>query len=221
MKCATSWQARMAEAQRRVGKEQDWHDMNKQLLIHAVGFSKGLQARKKYIYNHQKKIEIASLILQHRLDKKCITFSQTIATAEALAKYSGIGQVYSNKDTGKKGRQTLEEFKKQNLGTLHAIMRLNEGFSDNKIAVGIVLGFNSSVTTSTQRLGRILRAHEDIESKENFTLVLRGTQDEKWAQNSLSGRDFIVIDEQGLRDMLAGKEFNQKIDRPSHITYTA
>lgn len=127
MACATDYKARIREAQRRVGPNQDWHDMNKQILIHAVGFSKGLQARKKYIYQHYKKIELAKLILEHRKDRKCITFSQTIAMAEELAKQSGIGKVYSAKDTEKKGRQTLEEFKSQKTGTLHAIMKLNEG----------------------------------------------------------------------------------------------
>lgn len=68
---------------------------------------------------------------------------------------------------------------------------------------------------------RIIRANNPAEIKENFTLVLRGTQDEKWAQNSLSGRDFIVIDEQGLRNLLEGKEFVQKIDRPSHIMFNS
>lgn len=68
---------------------------------------------------------------------------------------------------------------------------------------------------------RIIRANNPSEIKENFTLVLRGTQDEKWAQNSLSGRDFIVIDEQGLRNLLEGKEFVQKIDRPSHIMFNS
>lgn len=219
MKMSTDWHARYAEAKRRDAN--NWQEMNKLIMMHAAGFSRTLQARKKFIYNHPKKIEIASLILQHRLDKKCITFSQTIAMAEELAKYSGIGTVYSAKDTLKKGRQTLESFKSQDKGCMHAILRLNEGFNDVKIAVGIVLAFNSSVNSSKQRLGRIIRANNPSEIKENFTLVLRGTQDEKWAQNSLSGRDFIVIDEQGLRNLLEGKEFVQKIDRPSHIMFNS
>lgn len=226
MDCNTDWKIRLAEAKRRVGVNEkgepnDWHDMNKQLIIHAAGFNRTLQARKKFIYEHAKKIEIAKLILEHRKDKKCITFSSTIAMAEQLAKSTGIGKVYSAKDTKKKGRQTLEEFKSQETGTLHAIFKLNEGFNDPKISVGITLGFNSSVNSSKQRLGRIIRANNPDEVKENFTLVLRGTQDEKWAQNSLSGRDFIVIDEDGLKNLLDGKEFNQKVDRPSHIMFSA
>ena len=94
-------------------------------------------------------------------------------------------------------------------------------FNDSSISVAITLGFNSSTTASKQRLGRLIRVNDPNEVKENFTLVLRGTQDEKWAQNSLSGRDFIIIDEQGLKNMLEGKEFVQKIDRPSYVTFTA
>lgn len=215
--CATDWKARLAEAKRRVGEEADWHDMNKQLIIHGAGFMRTLQARKKFIQEHSKKLEIAKLILEKRKDKKCITFSSTIKQAEDLAKLSGIGKVYSGKDSKAKGRITLDEFKAMKSGVVHSIYKLNEGFNDPSIQVGIVIGFNSSATASKQRIGRVIRANNPDEEKEIFTLVLKGTQDEKWAQNSLSGRDFIVIDEDGLRNLLDGKEFNQKVDRPSSI----
>lgn len=218
MACATDWKARLAEAKRRV-PEGDWHDMNKQLMIHAAGFSRTLQARKKFIQENPKKLEIAKLILEKRADKKCITFSSTVAQAENLAKRSGLGKVYSGKDSAKKGRMTLEEFKELKTGVLHSIYKLNEGLNDPSIQVGIVLGFNSSATASKQRIGRVIRANNPDEEKEIFTLVLKGTQDEKWAQNSLSGRDFLVIDEEGLRNLLDGKDFAQKVDRPSHILF--
>ena len=218
MNCATDWKIRLAEAKRRVPNG-DWHDMNKQLMIHAAGFSRTLQARKKFIQENPKKLEIAKLILEKRKDKKCITFSSTVAQAENLAKVSGIGNVYSGKDSVKKGRMTLEYFKKLKTGVLHSIYKLNEGLNDPSIQVGIVLGFNSSATASKQRIGRVIRANNPDEEKEIFTLVLKGTQDEKWAQNSLSGRDFLVIDEEGLRNLLDGKDFVQKVDRPSHILF--
>lgn len=218
MSCNSDWKARLAEAKRRASGE-DWHDINKQLMIHAAGFNRTLQARKKFIHDNPKKTEIAKLILEKRADKKCITFSSTIAQAERLAKESGVGKVYSGKDTSKKGRITLDEFKAMKTGVIHSIYKLNEGFNDPSIQVGIVLGFNSSATASKQRIGRVIRANNPDEEKEIFTLVLKGTQDEKWAQNSLSGRDFIVIDEEGLRNLLDGKEFTQKIDRPSHILF--
>lgn len=221
MRCATDWKARLEEAKRRAGNT-DWHDINKQLIIHAAGFSRTLQARKKFIQENQKKLEIAKLILEKRSDKKCITFSSTIAQAEQLAKMSGIGKVYGGeKATGKKGRITLDEFKSLDKGVVHSIYKLNEGFNDPTIQVGVILGFNSSATASKQRIGRVIRANNLDEEKEIFTLVLKGTQDEKWAQNSLSGRDFIVIDEEGLRNLLDGKDFVQKVDRPSHIMFTA
>lgn len=216
--CATDWKIRLAEAKRRVPNG-DWHDMNKQLMIHAAGFSRTLQARKKFIQENPKKLEVAKLILESRKDKKCITFSSTVAQAENLAKVSGLGKVYSGKDSVKKGRMTLEDFKQLKTGVLHSIYKLNEGLNDPSIQVGIVLGFNSSATASKQRIGRVIRANNPDEEKEIFTLVLKGTQDEKWAQNSLSGRDFLVIDEEGLRNLLDGKDFAQKVDRPSHILF--
>lgn len=222
MNCATDWKVRLNEAKRRVGENEDWHDMNKQLMIHAAGFSRTLQARKKFIQENSKKLEIAKLILEKRKDKKCITFSSTVAQAEQLAKLSKMGKVYSGQtSSGKKGRITLDEFKAMKSGVVHSIYKLNEGFNDPSIQVGVILGFNSSSTASKQRIGRVIRANNPNEEKEIFTLVLRGTQDEKWAQNSLSGRDFTVIDEDGLRNLLDGKDFVQKVDRPSHIMFTA
>lgn len=43
---------------------------------------KTLQARKSFIANHPKKIEITNKILENRLNSKAITFSPTIKIAE-------------------------------------------------------------------------------------------------------------------------------------------
>ena len=97
------------------------HNLSKEegkiLMAHAAGFNRTMQARKKYINNHPKKIELTNLILEHRSDKKCITFSNTIAMAERI----GYGQVYSGKDSVKKGRAKLEEFLLQSSGVINSI----------------------------------------------------------------------------------------------------
>ena len=51
-----------------------------------------MQARKKFIYNHPAKLQIAREIIAHRLDKKIITFSANTKMAEKI----GIGYVYSS-----------------------------------------------------------------------------------------------------------------------------
>ncbi|MBQ2507416.1 MAG: hypothetical protein II530_02905, partial [Bacteroidaceae bacterium] len=80
--------------------------------------------RKKYINGHQRKIDLTNLILEHRQDRKCVTFSSTIAMAEKI-KY---GKVYSGKDSNKKGRITLEEFINQKTGCLNTVMKLKHGW---------------------------------------------------------------------------------------------
>ena len=44
--------------------------------------SRTLQARKKYIYNHPKKIELTNLILEHRQDKKWILVASATAVGQ-------------------------------------------------------------------------------------------------------------------------------------------
>ena len=218
MGCVKSWKARAALAKdRTVGNPNAFKDVNKQILVNAMEFHRTMNARKKFIQNHPKKVEIANLILEKRQDKKCITFSSTIDTAEKI-KY---GKAYSGKDTVKKGRTTLEEFKARKVGTINTVAKLNEGFNDPSISVGIILGFNSSPTISKQRIGRVLRLSSEHKSKEIFTLVIRHTQDEIWFEKSTSGRDYITIDEDSLIKLLNGEEFTTKVNRPSNMLFTA
>lgn len=175
------------------------------LMGHAQGFGKAMQERKKYINNHPRKIELTNLILEHRQDKKCITFSNTISMAEKI-KY---GQVYSGKDSKVKGRAKLEEFLTQTTGVINSIRRLNEGFNDPSISVAVVLGFDSSKTRKTQSVGRVIRAAEG-KTAEVFNLVLKGTVEQTWFQNSNTNKDYITIDEENLINVLEGKPFTKK-----------
>lgn len=207
MKCATDWKRRSELAKERCREDQseDFKTVNKQILVHAMGFSRTLQARKKYIYNHPKKIELTNLILENRQDKKCITFSATVAMAEKI-KY---GAVYSGKDSVKKGRMNLQEFVQQDGGVLNTVMKLNEGFNCPDISVSVILGFNSSSTTKKQRVGRVIRQKEG-KVAEVFTLVLKGTVEEEWFRKSTSTGRYIPISEENLIDVLQGRPFNPK-----------
>lgn len=217
MRCVSDWKLRYQLAKERAVDPAKVKEINRQIMIHAAGFQRTMQARKKFIYHHPKKIEIANLILEHRKDRKCITFSSTVEMADRI-KY---GKTYSGRDTGKNGRTILEEFKKQESGVLNTVARVDEGLDDPSISVGIFLGFNSSSTKSRQRLGRIIRLSKDHKVKEVFTLVLRHTQDEIWFDKSVSGRDYITIDEKMLIDVLEGREFNPIVNRKSSIMFTA
>ena len=213
MACATSWQRRAALAKERCHGD-DFKEVNKQILVHAVGFSRTLQERKKFIYHHPKKIELAELILEHRMDKKCITFSSTIKMAEQI-KY---GSVYSGKDTAKKGRITLAEFINQDGGILNTVSKVNEGLNCPDISVAIMLGINSSKTTAAQRKGRAIRQKEG-KIAEVFILVIKNTVEEKWLQNGFSGDEYTVIGEDDLINVLEGKEFTKKKKKETSILF--
>ena len=213
MKMATDWKARASLAKSK-SSGGNFKDVNKQILIHAMGFSRTLQARKKYINNHPKKIELTNLILEHRQDKKCITFSATIAMAEKI-KY---GKVYSGKDSKKKGRTTLYEFINQDKGVVNSIAKLNEGFDDPSLSVAVILGMNSSKTVKKQRLGRVLR-HQDGKKVEIFNLVLKGTVEEQWFANSVGSDKYITIDEDNLYLVLEGKSPTIKKNKETKMMF--
>ena len=216
MKCATDWKRRSELAKERCREDQseDFKTVNKQILVHAMGFSRTLQARKKYIYNHPKKIELTNLILENRQDKKCITFSATVAMAEKI-KY---GAVYSGKDSVKKGRMNLQEFVQQDGGVLNTVMKLNEGFNCPDISVSVILGFNSSSTTKKQRVGRVIRQKEG-KVAEVFTLVLKRTVEEEWFRKSTSTGRYIPISEENLIDVLQGRPFNPKKKKQTKMMF--
>lgn len=216
MKCATDWKRRSELAKERCREDQseDFKTVNKQILVHAMGFSRTLQARKKYIYNHPKKIELTNLILENRQDKKCITFSATVAMAEKI-KY---GAVYSGKDSVKKGRMNLQEFVQQDGGVLNTVMKLNEGFNCPDISVSVILGFNSSSTTKKQRVGRVIRQKEG-KVAEVFTLVLKGTVEEEWFRKSTNSGRYIPISEENLIDVLQGRPFNPKKKKQTKMMF--
>lgn len=216
MKCATDWKRRSELAKERCREDQSegFKTVDKQILVHAMGFSRTLQARKKYIYNHPKKIELTNLILENRQDKKCITFSATVAMAEKI-KY---GAVYSGKDSVKKGRMNLQEFVQQDGGVLNTVMKLNEGFNCPDISVSVILGFNSSSTTKKQRVGRVIRQKEG-KVAEVFTLVLKGTVEEEWFRKSTSTGRYIPISEENLIDVLQGRPFNPKKKKQTKMMF--
>ena len=111
-------------------------------------FSRALQARKKYVFNHPKKIEIARKILSFREGTKAITFSATIAQAEKV----GIGHVVHSGNTKKKNRLTMEEFNKLSSGVINTAKSLDEGADIKGLNLAIILSNSSSKTQKTQRV---------------------------------------------------------------------
>lgn len=182
--------------------EEDRKKCFNNITYHATRFMKVIQARKAFINNHPKKIEIARRIIEARPNAKIITFSNNIKMAESI----GMGgRVYSGRDTKKKGRITLEEFQSGEFNLIHSIAKLNEGADLKGLSVAIMLGIDSSKIKAVQKRGRVIRKEGDKQA-EIFNLIIDQTIETKWYQNSHAGSSYITIDEEGLNDVLAGKD---------------
>ena len=147
----------------------------KNINYHSIRFTQLMQKRKSFINNHPKKIELAKKIINARLDKKIITFSNNIKMAESI----GIGEVYSGKTSKKRSATIIEDFNNSSSGVLNTIKRADEGLDIRGLSVAIILGTDSSETKARQRRGRTVRKEGD-KIAEVFYIVIKDTVEEKW-----------------------------------------
>ena len=171
----------------------------------AFTWQRNLQARKNYVTNHPDKLSITRKILNERTFSKAITFSGTIKQAEKI----GIGNVIHSGKTKKKNRLTLEEFNAMPSGVLNSSKALDEGADIKGLNLAIILSNSSSSTQKIQRLGRTIR-FEEGKTSEIFTLVIKGTVEEKWFENSSQYSSYIEITEDELDDILAGNYLEER-----------
>ncbi len=181
--------------------EEKRKNMMKNITYHATNFMRVLQARKSFINNHPKKLEIARKIIEARPNSKIITFSNSIKMAESI----GIGPVYSGKDSKKKGRITLEEYINGNYQVLNTIRKADAGLDIPSISVAIIIGTDSSKIRAIQRLGRTCRFEEDKRA-EIFNIIINNSVELSWFANSHPDNNYITIDENGLDQVLKGEE---------------
>lgn len=191
---------RVAESERAYNMR--YKEVLKQVNFHAHNFQRTMQARKTFIFNHSKKVEVARKIIEARSNCKIITFSGNIKMAESI----GIGDVYSGKDSKKHGKEKLEKFINSDVGVLNSIARLDAGLDCKGLSVGIVLGLNSSEIKSQQRTGRVVRK-ENNKFAEMFTLVINDTKELTWYDNSHKNMSYITIDEDNLMKVLNHEPF--------------
>lgn len=163
------------------------------------GWNNALRKRKAFVQSHPKKVEVARKILNARLDKKCVTFSATIKDAEKI----GIGYVLHSKQSKKLNKEILEKFNEESTGVLNSSKAVDVGVDVKGLSVGIILSTDSSKIRKTQRNGRICR-FEEGKVAELFTLVIKGTQEWNWFQNSAT-TSYTVINEKQLDKILNGE----------------
>lgn len=196
------------------GTKEKKSNVLKEINYHSVGFMRAMQNRKKFIHNHPQKIDVARQIIEHRSDKKIITFSANTAMAEAIK----IGYVYTGKDGKKKNRITIEEFEKLDKGVINSCKLAIEGFDCPGLSVGIVLGVDSSATKAIQSTGRVVRK-EGAKYSEMFTLVVENTVEEEWFRKSHPNGSYITIDVENLLKMLKGEPWETYKKKIQNYTY--
>ena len=197
------------------GTEEQRRQVFKTIKFKSQRFMQLMQARKGFINNHPKKIELARRIIEARPNSKIITFSNNVKMAESI----GMGgKVYTGKVSKKKSRTTIEEFNQLPIGVLHTVKKADEGMDIAGLSVGIVLGTDSGKTKARQRLGRVIRMEEGKQA-EMFYIILDNTVESKWFVESHKGQSYTIIDEQGLNDVLAGREPKPYVKKIKDFTF--
>lgn len=176
-----------------------------EVKANVYSFLRSVKYRKMFIANHPYKLEIAKKIIEARKDKKIITFNSSIKQCESYK----MGYVVHSGNTKKKNRMTLEEFAKCDTAVIHSAAQLKEGLDVPGLQVAIVTGFNSSQIEKKQMNGRVIR-YEPGKQAEIFTLVLKGTVEEKWFQKSTEDMNYIELNEEELMEVLENKPLLNK-----------
>lgn len=176
----------------------------KEVDLHAFGFNRCLQGRKKFIFNHPFKVLIAQEILAFRPECKAITFSQSIEMAESIG-----GPVIHSKLPAKKRKTVEDDFNVAEIGVLNSIKTIELGADIQGVNLAIILCGTSSAISSYQRKGRAIRLEGD-KTSEIFHLVLRGTVEEEWFRKASKDADIITIDEEQLKIVLNNGEIEEK-----------
>lgn len=199
--------------------DHEWSPRN--LQKYAMQFNRAMQARKKFLYEHPKKIEIVKEIVEYYNDKRIIVFSESTALADATAaEIPKISRAYHSnvktqlrrvngkfKKVGKTVllREALEEFQDDNspVRVLLTAKALDEGFDFDKISVGIQQSYTSKNRRLVQRKGRSGRKDYDDSQKVSIfiNLFVPETQEEKWLKKSLD-RDRRVINVSKVDELL-------------------
>lgn len=184
MKAAQDWKFRNAYA-KQLGVS------NKEVMAMAMDWMRCMRLRKSFVQSHPKKIEICKKILNARSDKKCITFSPTIKDSESLK----VGMVLHSKQSKKQNKEVLDKFNKASSGVLCTSKAADAGVDIPGLSVGIIMSIDSSKIRKTQRTGRVVR-FEEGKTAELFTLIIKGTQEWKWYQNSSTTKAQILNEDQ-------------------------
>jgi ERCC4-related helicase len=116
--------------------------------------------------------------------------------------------VLHSKKKAKENKTTIEEFNAADMGYLHTSKAADQGLDCKGVNLEIILHTDSSKIRKTQRVGRAIR-FEEGKTSEIFTLVLKGTQEVNWFNNSNTSK-VITINEEQLERVLNGESIETR-----------
>jgi RNA polymerase primary sigma factor len=168
----------------------------KEIKIYAVQFVRYMRLRKDMLYGLPSKLEIAKRIVETFPERKVITFSQNVQSAEDLSdligyeachyhsKMKGHIGINGKKLSGTKARaDVIERFTTDDFmhrcRVLCTAKALDMGANLPEIDLAIIISGTSAAVQGLQRYGRPIRY---IEGKETIIVELYAakTQDERW-----------------------------------------
>ncbi len=173
----------------------------KDIMLHAMQFMRYMGKRKKFIYDHPKKIELANKIINSRTNSKIITFTKHVHHAKEVC----CGTIYHSGLTKRKKDEVILEFNELTYGVLNTCKALDVGADIQGVDLGIIMSGDSSNISKKQKIGRAIRFAED-KVAEIFTFVVKGTAEEAWFQKSNKTLEYTTIQDHQLDDLLDGKE---------------
>lgn len=180
-------------------------DEVKNVMLHAMGFIRALKARKSFIYDHPKKIEIVNKIIHARENAKIITFTKSVAHAKQIC----CGDIYHGSLSKKKKDKVMADFNDAESGVMNSCKALDVGADVKGVNTIIIISGDSSSITKRQRIGRGIRKEED-KIAEIWQLVIKGTVEEEWYRKSSTGLKGTTINEEQLDELLTTGKFEDK-----------
>lgn len=206
MACVKDRRYRLALA-KKLGQDE------RMVMIKALGFSRAMRARKTFIYDHPKKIDLVHKILDYRKDSKFVTFTKSVKHAKMIDRgilYHGDIKPKSKKD------KILSTFNDLEQGVLNTCKAVDFGSDLHGVNGGIIISGDSGSITKAQRLGRIIR-YIPGKVAELFTFVIKGTAEEQWFQKANKGKKYITLTEEQLDLLLKGEDYTNVKSEPKLI----
>ena len=146
-------------------------------------FFDAIRERKQVVQHATSKIDVAKTLIDKHDDSKILVFSGSNSFTNSMADSLG-GLAYHSGFSKTRREKILDGFSKGSHRVLCSTKALNQGFNVPDASVGIVAGLDSKALPMIQRLGRLLRLHDNKVGKV-YILYVKGSQEEKWLTNAI------------------------------------